>query len=198
MLEKEGEGARSGTSPFFGFASSQKKSKVRRSSPSSRRSASGSKRIGGVEAGAGAGAAGAGGGARAARGSRRRGGGGAEAGAGGAGEEGGAGAGGACGEAGGGAAAGRHPGARRARSRRYRAGERIMPPRRPPEPGRGKTFFPSLSGRSASRGGTEQRPGQKPIFTPNCARRPSVTRQLGLPKFGFTSGSLEMKPSKHP
>src|SRR6202162_2779357 len=158
MLEKEGEGARSGTSPFFGFASSQKKSKVRRSSPSSRRSASGSKRIGGVEAEAG----------------------------------------GACGEAGGGAAAGRHPGARRARSRRYRAGERIMPPRRPPEPGRGKTFFPSLSGRSASRGGTEQRPGQKPIFTPTCARRPSVTRQLGLPKFGFTSGSLEMKPSKHP
>src|ERR1700693_2337006 len=159
MLEKEGEGARSGTSPFFGFASSQKKSKVRRSSPSSRRSASGSKRIGGVEAEAGAGAAGGGGG---------------------------------------GAAAGRHPGARRARSRRYRAGERIMPPRRPPEPGRGKTFFPSLSGRSASRGGTEQRPGQKPIFTPTCARRPSVTRQLGLPKFGFTSGSLEMKPSKHP
>src|ERR1700693_6047058 len=171
MLEKEGEGARSGTSPFFGFASSQKKSKVRRSSPSSRRSASGSQRIGGVEAEAGAGAAGAGGGA---------------------------GRGGGCGEAGGGAAAGRHPGARRARSRRYRAGERIMPPRRPPEPGRGKTFFPSLSGRSASRGGTEQRPGQKPIFTPNCARRPSVTRQLGLPKFGFTSGSLEMKPSKHP
>src|ERR1700693_3771312 len=77
MLEKEGEGARSGTSPFFGFASSQKKSKVRRSSPSSRRSASGSKRIGGVEAEAGAGAAG---------------------------EEAGAGAGGACGEAGGGGA----------------------------------------------------------------------------------------------
>src|ERR1700693_4589054 len=127
MLEKEGEGARSGTSPFFGFASSQKKSKVRRSSPSSRRSASGSKRIGGVEAETG----------------------------------------GARGEAGGGAAAGRAPGARRARSRRYRAGERIMPPRRPPEPGRGKTFFPSLSGRSASRGGPETRPGQKPIFTPN-------------------------------